>query len=110
MAETCFIAAIASVSIYLMVELAAVLALVPKEWPYAIAKAFTFLGVAFPTIGANLAGLRYFGDVERFSAISKGTAGRLEAVEARIQLAVSGDPRRTLRSSQPARWFSRSTR
>lgn len=91
-AELCFLAAVVSVSIYLAVELAAWLSLLPKDFPYAIAKAFTFMGVAFPTLGANLAGIRYFGDFERFSAISSVTSGKLEAVEERLRLLLTGDP------------------
>ncbi|NQX94343.1 MAG: hypothetical protein HRT64_05395, partial [Erythrobacter sp.] len=53
-AEAFFLAAVVSVSIYLAVELGAALGWFPQEAPYAIAKLFTFMGVAFPTIGANL--------------------------------------------------------
>ncbi|MGB3472371.1 MAG: hypothetical protein WBA51_16275 [Erythrobacter sp.] len=93
-AETCFLAAIVSVSVYLALEIGALIGAIPPGWPYAVAKAFTFLGVAFPTLGANLAGLRYFGDFERFSAISQVTATQLKEIEKRIELLLSGDPKR----------------
>lgn len=50
---------------------------------------FTFLGVAFPTFGAAIAGIRYFGDFERFAAISEVTAAKLEGVHSRIALLLS---------------------
>lgn len=45
---------------------------------------FTFLGVVLPMLGATLAGIRYFGDFERFAAISEVTAEALQGVEDRI--------------------------
>ncbi len=45
---------------------------------------FTFLGVLLPTLGGAFASIRYFGDSERFSAISRVTAEKLEAIHARI--------------------------
>jgi hypothetical protein len=50
----------------------------------------TFFGVAFPTLGANLSGIRYFGDCERFGAISRVAAEKLGEIEARIALLLSG--------------------
>ncbi len=93
-AEVCFIAAIISVAVYLLLEIGSLLGLVPQGLPYSVAKSFTFLGVAFPTLGANLAGLRYFGDFDRFAAISRGTAMQLSDIETRIELLLSGDPER----------------
>lgn len=93
-AEMCFIAAIVSVAIYLLLEVGAAMALFDPGLPYALAKLFTFFGVAFPTLGATLAGIRYFGDFERFSAISKVTATKLTDIEKRIELLLSGDPAR----------------
>ncbi len=48
-------------------------------------KLFTYLGVMFPTLGASIAGIRYFGDFERFAAISDVTAEKLDNVHKRIQ-------------------------
>ncbi|AWW75608.1 hypothetical protein CD351_14315 [Erythrobacter sp. KY5] len=93
-AEWGFLAAVVSVSIYLLIELGALAGVLPAGWPYATAKLFTFLGVAFPTIGANLAGIRYFGDFERFSSISRVTVAKLADVEERIVLLLSGDEQR----------------
>ncbi len=93
-AEGCFIAAIVSVSAYLLLELGAVTGIVPSGLPYSVAKTFTFLGVAFPTLGANLAGLRYFGDFDRFAAISHATASQLAAIETRVELLLASDPER----------------
>ncbi|MEO0854185.1 MAG: hypothetical protein AAFY15_11895, partial [Cyanobacteria bacterium J06648_11] len=46
----------------------------------------TFLGVAFPTLGAAIAGIRYFGDFERFAGISEVTASKLERLIRRSDL------------------------
>lgn len=95
-AEWGFLAAVLSVSVYLLLELGAVTGVLPKDWPYATSKLFTFLGVAFPTIGANLAGIRYFGDFERFSAISSVTATKLAGIEERIALLLAGNEERII--------------
>lgn len=93
-AEWGFLAAVLSVSTYLAIEIGASLGLLPGDFPYATAKLFTFLGVAFPTLGANLAGIRYFGDFERFSAISHVTATKLANLEQRITLLLEGNESR----------------
>lgn len=93
-AEACFLTAVVAVSAYLAIAGAAAVGVIPLDWPNAVAKIFTFMGVAFPTLGANLAGIRYFGDFERFSAISQVTASKLVHVEERIELLLSGDPAR----------------
>ncbi|MDE2597339.1 MAG: hypothetical protein KGL44_10720 [Sphingomonadales bacterium] len=78
--------AVVSVAIYLGLKLAATLEMVPHAWPHNLSYAFTFMGVAFPTLGAAIAGMRYFGDFERFAAISEVTAEKLDAVHARLTL------------------------
>ena len=93
-AEWGFLAAVVSVSIYLILEIGAATGLLNAEWPHATAKLFTFLGVAFPTVSANLAGLRYFGDFERFAAISNVTSTKLADVEERITLLLDGAEKR----------------
>ncbi|MHA7820027.1 MAG: hypothetical protein ACX930_10310 [Erythrobacter sp.] len=93
-AELCFVAAVLSVSVYLLIEFGAFAGVLAPDLPYSVAKLFTFLGVTFPTLGATLAGIRYFGDFERFSAISKVTATKLADIEKRIRLLLSGDPAR----------------
>jgi hypothetical protein len=47
---------------------------------------FTFLGVLLPTFGGAIAGIRYFGDFERFAAISRVTAEKLQVINTRIAL------------------------
>jgi hypothetical protein len=78
--------AVVSVASYLLIAAAAALDLVPEGWPHTTAYVFSFLGVAFPTFGAAIAGIRYFGDFERFAAISEVTAAKLEGVHSRIVL------------------------
>ncbi|MFN5780065.1 MAG: hypothetical protein ACK44O_11435, partial [Novosphingobium sp.] len=78
--------AVASVAIYLVVKAGSVLGLVPHGWPVALSKPGTFLGVALPTFGAAIAGIRYFGDFERFAAISEVTAAKLDGLHSRIVL------------------------
>jgi hypothetical protein len=85
-----FMLAVLSVSIWLVLAAAGALGLVPAVWPKEAAKIFTFLGVLFPTLGASIAGMRYFGDFERFAAISDVTAEKLDAIAKRI--AVLLDP------------------
>jgi hypothetical protein len=91
-AETCFALAVASVTAYLALKGAGIAGIVPKAWAGELSPLFTFLGVAFPTLGANLSGIRYFGDFERFAAISHVAAEKLGGIEARIELLLSGAP------------------
>ncbi len=91
-AETCFALAVASVTAYLVIKGAGLAGWVPKALAGDLSPVFTFLGVAFPTLGANLSGIRYFGDFERFGAISRVAADKLGAIEARIGLLLSGAP------------------
>lgn len=89
-AEACFALAVASVLAYLLLKLAGLAGAMPEHMASDLSPVFTFLGVAFPTLGANLAGIRYFGDFERFAAISRVAAQRLGEIEARIRLLLSG--------------------
>ena len=89
-AATCFTLAVISVLAYLLLKLAGLAGIAPKSWADMLSPLFTFLGVAFPTLGANIAGVRYFGDFERFGAISRAAAERLGEVETRIDLLLSG--------------------
>ena len=83
--------AVLSVAAYLMLKGAAAAGLVPEGWPHAASYAFTFLGVAFPTFGAAIAGIRYFGDFERFAAISEITAAKLDGIGSRIDLLLEAE-------------------
>jgi hypothetical protein len=89
-ANACFTLAVLSVLAYLLLKLGGSSGLLPKHWAHATSPLFTFLGVAFPTLGANLAGVRYFGDFERFAAISRVTEEKLGEIEARISLLLAG--------------------
>jgi len=91
-AESCFALAVVSVLAYLMLKGAGVLGLVDKQLAGTLSPLFTFFGVAFPTLGANLSGIRYFADFERFGAISHVAAEKLRAIEERIGLLLSGAP------------------
>jgi hypothetical protein len=86
--------AVASVTVYLVVKAGSVLGLVPHDWPKALSKPGTFLGVALPTFGAAIAGIRYFGDFERFAAISEVTAAKLDGLHSRIALLLSAPDER----------------
>ena len=90
LSETMFKVAVASVAIWLLMRAGAALQWLPYAWPHATSKAFVFLGVALPTMAAGVAGIRYFGDFERFAAISEVTAGKLAQVEARIGQLLAG--------------------
>jgi hypothetical protein len=84
--ELLFLLAVISVALYLLVEMAAAFGWLPRETPHDVAKTFTFLGVLFPTLGGAFAGVHYFGDFERFAAISEVTAEKLGDVETRIAM------------------------
>lgn len=84
MSEALFSLAVAAVAIYLALVAAGALGIIPEPVAHNVSKSFTFLGVALPALGGAFAGIRYFGDFERFAAISEVTAEKLEAVEQRI--------------------------
>jgi hypothetical protein len=89
LSERLFLCAVVSVFAYLMLAFYVRIGLFPDASLNAAAKTFTFLGVFFPTFGASIAGIRYFGDFERFAAISQVTARKLDAVHGRIELLLS---------------------
>ena len=84
--EFLFQLAVISVAIYLAIKGAGALDMIDHQMEHAVYRLFTFLGVLFPTFGGAIAGIRYFGDFERFAAISEVTAGKLDAVHSRISL------------------------
>ena len=92
LSEAFFLLAVVAVASYLAVVVCARLGLVPHSLDYALAKPLTFLGVLFPTLGGGIAGIRYFGDFERFSAISEVTAEKLDAIERRISRLMAAPP------------------
>lgn len=93
LAESLFLLAIVAVLAYLLLKLGTVLGLVPTDWPTTTSKLFTFLGIAFPTLGASIAGIRFFGDFERFAVISQVAAEKLDELNARIVLLLTGPER-----------------
>lgn len=84
--ERLFKLAILSVATYLVLLAASYGGLISADVPYGLAKIFTFLGVSLPALGGALAGIRYFGDFERFASISEITAEKLAEVETRISI------------------------
>ena len=86
LSERFFVAAVVSVAAYLAIVASSALALLPAQWPHDVAKLFTFLGVVFPTLGGAFAGIRYFGDFERFASISDITAAKLDHIATRADI------------------------
>lgn len=86
LSEALFVLAVISVALFLGLTAFSLLAENVHELVYPTTKMFTFLGVLLPTFGASIAGIRYFGDFERFAAISEVTAEKLNTVHARITL------------------------
>jgi hypothetical protein len=85
LSDVMFTLAVASVAMYLILKSGGILHAWPKEWAEHSSYVFTFLGVMLPTFGGAIAGIRYFGDFERFSAISKVTSDKLDVVHIRIR-------------------------
>ncbi len=81
-----FVAAVLAVAIYLGLVAAEHFTGLAGGWPGHAAKLFTVLGVALPTLGGAFAGIRYFGDFERFATISEVAAEKLGVVADRIAL------------------------
>ncbi len=86
LSERLFQFAVASVTVYLMLNGFEAAGWVSEAMVSKLSKYFTVLGVMFPTFGAGIAGVRYFGDFERFGEISKVTATKLDAISRRINL------------------------
>ena len=82
--ERLFTLAVLSVASYLTLLGLGALGIVPARWAHDLSKTFTFLGVILPALGGAFAGIRYFGDFERFAAISEVTAEKLQEIETRI--------------------------
>jgi len=86
LSERLFRLAVLSVSAYLLIAAGAAIGVLSHELPHKVSKLFTFLGVLCPAVGASIAGMRYFGDFERFAAISEVTAEKLDNIHRRMQL------------------------
>ena len=89
LSQRLFQAAVVSVSAYLVLQLGGVLDQLDVGTAGRLAELFTLLGVALPTFAGAIAGIRYFGDFERFAAISEVTAEKLDALHGRIVLLLS---------------------
>jgi hypothetical protein len=101
MSEWLFTLAVLSVSIYLMLMVLGATGVISPTIAHDTSKTFTFLGVTLPALGGAFAGIRYFGDFERFAAISEVTAEKLSEVERRIAILLNV-PEGALRYSQIA--------
>jgi hypothetical protein len=78
--------AVVTVLIYLGLKLAVLLGYFDAGRLADISNYFTLFGVMFPSFASALAGIRFFGDFERFAAISEVAAEKLDAVHRRITL------------------------
>lgn len=85
LSELLFKLAILSVATYLLLKACAFGGLIDPDLVAQMSKTFTLLGVMFPAFGGAIAGIRFFGDFERFSAISEITYQRLSAIAHRIE-------------------------
>lgn len=85
LSEWLFKLAIISVASYLLLKLGAYWQWIDPAVPTSLSKTFTVLGVMFPTFGGAIAGIRFFGDFERFAAISEVTFQRLDGLSSRIE-------------------------
>jgi hypothetical protein len=74
-----------AVAIYLVLVASGAAGIIPEPIAHSASKTFTFLGVALPALGGAFAGIRYFGDFERFAAISEVTAEKLDVIGERIE-------------------------
>jgi hypothetical protein len=59
-------------------------AIIPGDVVRMGSKITTFMKIQLSPLGSALAGLHYFGDFERFAAISESTASKLSAVKLRL--------------------------
>lgn len=89
LSETMFTFAVVSVAAYLALKFGGRLGMIDEGVAAGLSKTFTFLGVLLPTFGGAISGVRFFGDFERFSAISEVTAEKLDGVASRLELLLS---------------------
>lgn len=92
LSERLFQLAVGAVALYLTLRGLEELHLVSVSLVEGLSKYFTVAGVMFPTFGAGIAGIRYFGDFERFGEISEVTAEKLDAISRRIDLLAKAAP------------------
>ena len=84
LSEFLFTLAVISVAVYLVLKLGGAQHWWSKDYAEKTSYLFTVLGVALPTLGGSVAGIRYFGDFERFSSISEVTSEKLGEIHTRI--------------------------
>lgn len=89
LSESLFQLAVLTVTLYLVLRGFESSGIVPAGPFEKASKYFTVLGVLFPTFGAGIAGIRYFGDFERFGEISEVTAEKLDHISRRIDILAS---------------------
>jgi hypothetical protein len=89
LSERLFQLAVLAVTSYLVLKGGGFLSRLGEAAADRTAEVFTLLGVALPTLAGCIAGIRYFGDFERFAAISEVTAEKLDALHGRITLLLS---------------------
>ncbi len=82
--EMLFSLAIVAVATYLVLKGGGALDLWPSAIAGRLSDLFTFLAVLLPTFGGAIAAVRYFGDFERFAAISRVTSEKLQTLHMRI--------------------------
>ncbi|HXQ11443.1 MAG TPA: hypothetical protein VN805_10660 [Caulobacteraceae bacterium] len=85
LAERLFVLAIVAVGCSLLMIEAGAASILSRATEEIASKWLHFFDVLLPTFGGAIAGVRYFGDFERFAAISEVTANKLDGVHARIQ-------------------------
>jgi hypothetical protein len=90
--EAMFTAAVIAVGCYLALKLGGALGIIGAGLALSLSKFFTFFGVLLPTLGGAVSGMRFFGDFERFSAISEVTAEKLDGVARRLTLLLAAPP------------------
>ncbi|MEQ1726635.1 MAG: hypothetical protein ABL882_12000 [Sphingopyxis sp.] len=85
LAELLFVLAIVSVTAFLALLGAGTMGWIAPGIPHDLSKLFTFSGVVLPALGGAFASIRYFGDFERFAAISEVTSEKLDGLALRIE-------------------------
>ena len=84
--ESLFTLAVVSVASYLALKFGGKIGMISPHVAHDLSYIFTFLGVFLPTFGGAISGMRFFGDFERFSAISEVTAEKLDGVAQRLEV------------------------
>ena len=87
--ETAFKLALVSVTVWLLIWAGGEAGVSPPALSEKLGKLFTFLGILFPSLGGAVAGIRYFGDFDRFAAISRVSAEKLDTLHRRASLLVA---------------------